>query len=79
MGGVLWRGKRGRSEDTLGRMPVGESRVRPGEAVQGFRPGNRVAIKIDPRTPEESLVSWAQRERHSFVPTHRSLTRPTLC
>ena len=63
----------------MGRMPAGESRALPSEAVPGFRPGNRVAIKVDPRKPEESLFSWAQRERHSFVPTRRSLTRSILC
>ena len=79
MGGVLWRGKGGRYEDTVGRMLEGESRALPSEAVPGFRPGNGAAIKVEPRKPEESLASWSQCERHSFVPTRRSLTRAILC
>ena len=44
-----------RYEYSKGRPLEGKSRALPGEAVQGFRPGDRVTIKVDPRKPEESL------------------------
>lgn len=44
-----------RYEYPKGRPLDGKSRALPGEAVQGFRPGDRVTIKVDPRQPEESL------------------------
>ena len=44
-----------RYEYTKGRPLEGKSRAFPGEAVKGFRPGDRVHIKIDPQKPEESM------------------------
>ena len=38
-----------------GRAMEGESQALPGDAVQGYRPGDRVNIKVDPQRPEESL------------------------
>jgi hypothetical protein len=44
-----------RYEYTKGRPLEGKSRAFPGEAVEGFRPGDRVHIKVDPQKPEESM------------------------
>ncbi len=44
-----------RYEYTTGRTLEGKSRALTGEAVEGFRPGDSVAIKVDPRKPEDCL------------------------
>jgi uncharacterized protein DUF3592 len=41
--------------DYGGRMLTGESGSMRGEMVADFKPGDRVAIKVDPRDPEDSL------------------------
>jgi hypothetical protein len=41
--------------DYGGRVLTGESDAMPGEMVADFKPGDRVAIKVDPQKPEESL------------------------
>ncbi len=38
-----------------GRPLEGKSRALPGEEVWGFKPGDKVSIKVDPKRPEESL------------------------
>ena len=48
-----------RYEYTKGRPLEGKSRALPGEAVQGFRAGDRVNIKVDPHKPEDSLFLGA--------------------
>lgn len=48
-----------RYEYPAGRPLEGQSRALPGEAVWGFKPGNEVRIKVDPRKPEESLFLGA--------------------
>lgn len=48
-----------RYEYTKDRPLEGKSRALPGEAVQGFRPGDRVNIKVDPHKPEDSLFLGA--------------------
>ncbi|MGH6769410.1 MAG: DUF3592 domain-containing protein [Xanthobacteraceae bacterium] len=44
-----------RYEYTKGRPLDGKSHALPGEAVQGYRPGDQVTIKVDPQKPAESL------------------------
>jgi len=44
-----------RYEYSAGRNFEGRSRALPGDAVEGYRPGGEVLIKVDPRHPEESL------------------------
>lgn len=44
-----------RYEYSTGRNFEGRSRALPGDAVEGYRPGGEVLIKVDPRHPEESL------------------------
>jgi hypothetical protein len=44
-----------RYEYTKGRPLEGKSHALHGELVQGFRPSDRVNIKVDPRKPEQSL------------------------
>lgn len=44
-----------RYEYTRGKPLAGRSRALPASAVQGFRPGDEVKIKVDPQKPEESL------------------------
>jgi hypothetical protein len=44
-----------RYEYTKGRPLEGKSRALPGEEVWGFKPGDKVSIKVDPHRPEESL------------------------
>jgi Protein of unknown function (DUF3592) len=44
-----------RYEYTKGRPLEGKSRALPGEEVWGFKPGDKVSIKVDPQSPEESL------------------------
>lgn len=41
--------------DHAGRALIGESYSMHGEAVADCKPGDRVAIKVDPRRPEQSL------------------------
>lgn len=45
--------------DYADRSLAGESDPMTGEAVADFRPGDRVAIKVDPRRPEDSLFLGA--------------------
>lgn len=44
-----------RYEYTAGRTLEGRSPALPSDAVIGFRPGDEVLVKVDPRQPEESL------------------------
>jgi len=44
-----------RYEYTAGRSLEGKSGPLAGDAVEGFRPGVQVLIKVDPRRPEKSL------------------------
>jgi hypothetical protein len=44
-----------RYEYTTGRSLEGKSRSLSGAAVERFRPGDQVLIKVDPRDPKESL------------------------
>lgn len=44
-----------RYEYSAGRVLEGESRALTGDDVQGYRPGDRVRIKVDPSKPEDSL------------------------
>lgn len=48
-----------RYTDGIGRMHEGQSRALAAEAVAGFKPGDRVNIKIDPQRPEQSLFLGA--------------------
>jgi hypothetical protein len=48
-----------RYEYSAGRSFEGRSRALPGEAVKGFKPGDSVLIKADPRQPQESLFVGA--------------------
>lgn len=48
-----------RYEYAQGRPLSGRSRALASEAVQGFRPGDRVRIKVNPQRPEESLFLGA--------------------
>jgi hypothetical protein len=41
--------------DYGGRTLTGESDNMPGEMVADYKPGERVTIKVDPQTPEQSL------------------------
>jgi hypothetical protein len=44
-----------RYEYTAGQSLEGKSRPLPADAAEGFRPGDQVLIKVDPRRPEQSL------------------------
>jgi uncharacterized SAM-binding protein YcdF (DUF218 family) len=48
-----------RYEYTKGRPFEGKSHALPGEAVLGFKPGDKVQIKVDPQKSEESLFLGA--------------------
>lgn len=48
-----------RYEYPEGRALEGKSRALHAEAVMGFKPGDQVRIKVDPRQPEESLFLGA--------------------
>jgi hypothetical protein len=41
--------------DYSGRTLTGESDSMPGELVMGYKPGDRVGIKVDPHKPADSL------------------------
>ncbi|MGQ0742116.1 MAG: DUF3592 domain-containing protein [Alphaproteobacteria bacterium] len=41
--------------ENAGRTLQGQSRMLTSEAVENFKPGDRVNIKIDPQKPEHSL------------------------
>ena len=48
-----------RYEYTAGRPLEGRSRALSSAAVEGFRPGDQVFVKVDPRRPEDSLFLGA--------------------
>ena len=48
-----------RYEYTSGQSFTGESRAMSAELVERYKPGDRVAIKVDPQRPEESLFVGA--------------------
>lgn len=48
-----------RYEFTAGRPLEGRSRALSSAAAEGFRPGDQVSVKVDPRQPEESLFLGA--------------------
>ena len=48
-----------RYEGNTGQLFTGESRAMSAESVERYRPGDRVAIKVDAQRPEESLFFGA--------------------
>ncbi len=48
-----------RYEYNAGRSLEGRSRALSGGVVEGFKPGDSVLIKVDPRQPEESVFLGA--------------------